>query len=277
MFKGKYIVTVHDLTLFFYPGRSRNDLIHKWAYKYIFGSACKKAQEIIAVSEATKSDIVKTFKTPAQKIKVVYEAADDKIFTAPPADLISKIKAQYKIDDTPVLLYVGQWRPHKNLIGLIKAFELLRAKMPAKLAIVGKPDPAFPDVKEIIDKSKFLRDIMVTGFTSDEELSAWYKIASVFVFPSFYEGFGLPGLEAMEAGLPVLASNKTSLPEIYQKAALYFNPDYPKDIQEKIEQVIDDPRLRENLISEGSKLVKKYSWQKTAQETLAVYKQINNN
>lgn len=273
-YQGKFVVTIHDLTLFFYPGRSRNNFIYKSAYRYIFGSSCRKASKIIAVSQSTKKDIEKVFRINSSKIEVVYEAADDRVFASPGQETITELKNNHKIDADPVILYVGQWRPHKNLVGLIQAFDLLRQEMPVKLAIVGKPDNSFPEVRQAIDKSPFSRDIMVLGFVSDEDLAAWYKIASVFVFPSFYEGFGLPGLEAMIAELPVVSSDRTSLPEIYGQAAVYFDPGIVEGMKEKIKQVLLDQSLQKKLVENGKKVLERYSWKKTAQETLSVYRQV---
>ena len=214
-YKGKFVVTIHDLTLFFYPGRSRRSFIYKLAYKYIFRKACEKSSKIIAVSQSTKGDIENVFHIGSKKIKVIYEAADDKTFINPGDKTLDKISKKFNLNE-PVVLYVGQWRSHKNLVGLIKAFNILRQKLPCRLALVGKPDPAYPEVQQTIDKSPAVRDIIVPGFVSEEELSAWYKKAMVFAFPSFYEGFGLPGVEAMMAGTAVVASDRTSLPEIYK-------------------------------------------------------------
>jgi len=273
-YKGRFIVTIHDLTLFFYPGRSKKGFITKIAYKYIMKHACATAKKIIAVSTATKKDILETFHVEKDKIQVVYEAADDKVFQNTTPDFLDKTKRKYGLDSTPIILYVGQWRPHKNLVGLIKAFEILRKKTEAKLVIVGKVDPSFPEVTEAIDKSAFLRDIIKPGFISEEELAAFYKLAKVFVFPSFYEGFGLPGLEAMMAQTPVCSSNRTSLPEVYQDAAVYFDPTNLEDMAKKIELVLKDDKLRKDLIYKGKELLNQYSWQKTAEETLSVYNKL---
>ncbi|MEI6040019.1 MAG: glycosyltransferase family 1 protein [Candidatus Berkelbacteria bacterium] len=273
-FKGKFVVTIHDLTLFFYEGRQKKNFIYKLGYKYIFGQACRNAKKIVAVSESTKRDILDVFKTPTNKVKVVYEAADDKTFVKVSDDLLEKMRQTYKIGEQSIILYVGQWRPHKNLTGLIEAFELLRKDMLVKLVIVGKVDPAFPEVSEAIDKSPNMSDIIKTGFVSEEELAAWYKLATVFVFPSFYEGFGLPGLEAMAAGIPVVSSDRTSLPEIYDQGAIYFNPSDSMDMKDKIKSIIIDPILKKKLIEEGRKVVEKFSWEKTAQETLSIYREI---
>ena len=259
----------------FYEGREKKSFIHKLGYKYIFKKSCQNSQKIIAVSESTKNDITSALKINPAKVKVIYEAADDQTFNQVDSNIIDQLKAKYQLSDRPVVLYVGQWRPHKNLTGLIEAFDQLKKETDAKLVIVGKIDPAFPEVAETIDKSPNMSDIIRTGFVSSKELAAWYQLAHVFVFPSFYEGFGLPGLEAMAAGAPVVSSDRTSLPEIYQTGAIYFNPSDPIDMSQKILSVIKDEKLRQTLISQGREVIKKYSWRKTAEETLAVYRKID--
>lgn len=268
-YRGKFIVTIHDLTLLFYPETAkRTNFIKQWGFKYVFKNACQKATRIIAVSESTKKDILKTFNINAQKIKVIYEAADDKSSKDIKTEDIKTLKHKYNIKG-PVILYVGQFRRHKNIEGLLKAFEILKKEIPAKLVLIGKIPEGFR-----VDNEAFLSDTLTPGFVSDEELTAWYKIASVFVFPSFYEGFGLPGLEAMTAGTPVVASNRSSLPEIFQDASLYFDPSKPQEIADKMRMVISDKVISDQLIKKGKIQAKKYSWKKTAQETLKIYNSI---
>ena len=150
----------------------------------------------------------------------------------------------------------------------MQAYEILKKKQNAQLVLVGKIDE---DLKKIIDNKEEIRDTLMPGFVSDQVLAAWYKTADVFVFPSLYEGFGLPGLESMTAGLAVVASNTSSLPEIYSEAALYFDPSNPVDIADKIKVVLSDKKIRQNLIERGKIIAAKYSWKKTASETLKIY------
>jgi len=290
-YQGKFIVTIHDLTLFFYPETAREtNLLKRFAFKKIMLHALKKSKMIIAVSQNTKKDIIKYFKTDPGKIVVIPEAADDKSFVLPSKELIQNLQSSYHISNFPIILYVGQWRPHKNIAGLIEAFGKLRKEIKAKLVIIGKPDPKHKSVQETIDKLDLKSDIVTLGHTSDiaeesvimpgfvsnDELAAWYNLATIFVFPSFYEGFGLPGLEAMAAGTPVVASKTSSLPEVYQDAALYFNPSNSSEIADKIKIVLRDQKIRDQLIKKGKKQAKKYSWKKTTEETLKVYKEISN-
>ncbi|OGD57198.1 hypothetical protein A2V71_02160 [Candidatus Berkelbacteria bacterium RBG_13_40_8] len=266
-YRGKFIVTIHDLTLFFFPETAKEtNTLKRMAFSYIFKNAVKNAAQVIAVSQNTKKDIIKKLKIKNSKVKVIYEAADDKVFSEVSLKNIEKIKSRYRIGNTPVILYVGQFRPHKNVKGLLDAFKLLRQERPVKLVLLGK--------SEGIDKIEKNKDILTPGFVSNEELASWYKIASVFCFPSFYEGFGLPGLEAMRSGTPVVASKTSSLPEIYKDAAIYFDPSKPNDIVDKIKIVLSNEKMSKNLSEKGKYISQQYSWRKTAQETLKVYKSV---
>ncbi len=283
-FRGKFIVTIHDLTLLFYPeAANKTGFFRKKAFNYVIGQACRKAAKVIAVSENTKNDIIRTLAIDPAKITVIAEAADDKELAFSP-HLIEKLKGKYELSG-PVILYVGQFRQHKNVLNLLKAFTILRKDLDAKLVLVGKDaDKINIDTStgsastlsevERVDKEEILRDTLRPGFVGDEELAAWYHLADVFVFPSLYEGFGLPGLEAMAVGLAVVASNKASLPEIYQEAALYFDPLKPEEIADKIKTVLSDQKTRDELIKKGKIQSKKYSWRKAAQETLKVYSEV---
>lgn len=274
-YKGKFVVTIHDLTLLFYPDTAkRTNFLKQSAFKYTMKKACQNSAQIIAVSENTKKDIIDQFQIPKSKIQIIYEAADDKIFTPVTKTELDHFKQKHHLK-TPVILAVGQFRPHKNLPGLIEAFENLRQEIPSKLIILGQPDPKHTRLYEAIDKTKAKNDILMPGFVTDKELALWYRIASVFVFPSLYEGFGLPGLEAMATGTPVVASKQSCLPEIYQNAALYFDPFNSQDIADKIKEVITNKSLRDKLIQNGLQVSRQYSWEKTARETLKLYNNLN--
>ncbi len=269
-YKGKFIVTIHDLTLLIYPQTAKDTNIFKQsAYKYTMKKACQNALKIIAVSQNTKKDIVKKFKIQSSKIKVIYEAADD-IDKFKNQKSKCKIKEKYTINK-PVILYVGQYREHKNIKGLLETYKILKETFACQLVLVGNVPENY---KNIIDNDPNLRDILRPGFVTNEELTSWYKIASVFCFPSFYEGFGLPGLEAMMMGTPVVASKTSSLPEIYKDAALYFDPSNSHDIADKIKIVLSNEKMSKNLSEKGKLIVKSFSWRKTAEETLKVYKEV---
>lgn len=273
-YKGKFISVIHDLTLHFFPEVARQtNFIKRTAFEYVMKKACQNAEKIIAVSQSTKADIIKVFKTPSEKIEVIYEAADDKIIKGVETNLINLLKKKYKID-SPVILYVGQFRPHKNLPSLVEAFNEIRKSTACRLVMLGKTDPKYQSLQKAVSKSQFKNEIVMPGFVSDEELAAWYKLASCFVFPSLYEGFGLPGLEAMRSGTPVVSSNVSSLPEIYRDAAIYFDPFKIEEISAKIKSVLVDKDLRARLTKRGKEIAHLYTWKKTATQTLEVYKEI---
>lgn len=262
-YKGKFVVTVHDLTLLFFPGMARStNFIKRKAFYYVMKKACFRSNIVIVDAQSTKKDIINVFNTPSEKIRVIYLAADENKFVNTND---KKINLQKKYNLTkPVILYVGQFRKHKNLDRLIQSFEILNKDLPATLVLIGGR----------LSENVQNKNIIIPGFVSDEELLAWYKEASVFVFPSLYEGFGLPGLEAMQVGTPVAASNVSSLPEIYKDAAIYFDPLKPEEIADKMKEIIQNEKLRQELIKKGKVIAKEYSWQKTAKETLKIYKEV---
>lgn len=264
-----FLVTIHDLTPLYFPGKKRNSFLQRFAYQIVLKKALRGAKRVIAVSRFTKQDIIKHFPDIRNKIVVIYEGIEK-------PKRVNKIK---KSPPKPYLLYVGVWREHKNLVGLIKAFNKVKSfgqeaqnwLKELKLILVGKPDPYYLEVLETARLSPFYKDIIFTGFLSDEELAFFYQNAEAFVFPSFYEGFGLPPLEAMSYQTPVISSKAGALPEILQDAALYFDPYQTDQIAEKIIQLLTNPRLKQEMIRKGLKQVKKYSWAKMAQETLRQY------
>lgn len=267
----KFVVTIHDLILIKFPtsrATTLGPLVYKvknLAYKLVIYLAVKRAKKILAVSEFTKHDIIRQFKVKPEKIAVTYEGAAELLKTP-----FNK-GGRGAFISRPYLLYVGNAYPHKNLDGLIRVFAKINKSLPdLKLVLVGKEDYFYSRLKQLA--KNFSNNIIFPGYVPDRELAGLYQNALVYVFPSFYEGFGLPPLEAMARGLAVVSSNKTCLPEILGSAALYFNPDDEADMKNKIEQVMADEKLRAELINRGYERVKKYSWRDCAEKTLAVYK-----
>ena len=168
-------------------------------------------------------------------------------------------------------MYAGQWRQHKNLVRLLKAYELLRRHHDVKLALVGKVDPAFPIIPKTISELKLEEDVILTDFVEDDELLRYYGAAEVFAFPSLAEGFGFTPLEAIAAGVPVASSSAEPMPEILGDAAVYFNPRSTEDMVSSIESLLVDKGLRKQLVEKGAERVRQFSWQTTATQMLAVY------
>ncbi len=279
LYRRPSVVTIHDLTLSFYPGKKMTSPLHRLAYHLTIGNAVKSSRKVITVSQNTKKDIQNLLKIPAQKIEVIYEGIDSGFRRPEDENIIARTKNRLNIDK-PYLLYTGVWRSHKNLPNLLKAFHILvnEYDFDGYLVVTGRKDPLYES--EILTQTKSLRledNVIFTGMVEEEELVALYCGALSYVFPSYYEGFGLSPLEAMACGTPVAASDRSCIPEICGKDnAVFFDPDSPEQMAEKIFDVISQKSLREHLIKNGLNRVKTFSWEKMAIETLKVYDDILN-
>lgn len=271
----KSIVTIHDITPYFFPGHKMKSFIRKAGFKLVFWSSVKKAEKVIAVSNATKKDIVKYFKIKPEKIEVIYEGVDQQFQAMENSPKIENLKQKYQLRK-PFLFYTGVWRNHKNLVGLIKAFKIVKEqyRLDINLVLGGKEDPYYPEVRKTWQEEGLEQEIIPVGFIDQKELPIFYNAAYAFIIPSFYEGFGLIGLEAMNCGTPVISSNSTSLPEILGNAAIYFDPHQPEDIAEKINLVFQDKILYNELRRKGFEQAKKYSWAQMNKETSELYQKI---
>ena len=280
----KFVVTIHDLILTKFPTIRASTLgpllyrIKNLAYKVVIKLAIKRSKKVITVSEFTKKDILKQFETNPEKIEVTYEGVAnlikdrDSLLVSGSGD--TKTLLSYNIDNN-FLLYVGNAYPHKNLEGLIKVFVELNKNNPdISLVLVGKHDYFYQRLKIWVKENYSDLPIIFTGYVPDEKLGVFYQKALVYVFPSLYEGFGLPPLEAMSRGCAVVSSNRSSMPEILGEAAMYFDPENEKEMIGKIEKAIQDEQLREGLVKKGKLQVKKYSWQECAKETLEIYNNV---
>jgi len=283
-----FIITIHDLILKRFSTSRASTLspflylLKNLAYKIVIFSAVKRAKKIIAVSNYTKNDILKYFKIKNVKIKVVYEGVS--LQSRPRLETYNLCKG-CMFQGTALssyLLYVGNAYPHKNLERLILAFaKIVNNKQRTtnnkysnlQLVLVGELDYFYKRLKNFVINSKLqIQDsVIFADFVPDKKLITLYQNASAYVFPSLYEGFGLPPLEAMAHGLPVVCSNSSCLPEILGKSAVYFNPKNVNDMAKKIQQVLEDEKLQKKIINHGFKVIKKYSWFKMAQEIMKVY------
>ncbi len=294
-YQGEFVVTIHDLVLKEFPTQratTLHPLIYKLkeqGYKIVIKNALKNSEKIIVPSQATKNEILKYFKTEPEKIRVVYEGTSQmeipnhksqitNKFQIPNSKYQNKILKKYRIN-RPYLLYVGSAYPHKNLENLILAFDLLRKEnFGYQLVLVGELDYFYKrlmsSIKYQVLSIKYHSDIIFTDFIPDSDLSQLYQNASMSVFPSFSEGFGLPPTEAMSFGVPVVVSDIPVFREILGEAVLFFNPKNQKDIASKIKKVLEDEKIKNNLIEKGFSQIQKYSWQKMSQEILKIYKEI---
>ena len=265
----KSIVTIHDIGFEHFPEAYHwaDKLYHKLIIKIIKHSASK----IITVSEFTKQDIIQTYKISAEKIFVVHNGYDNKKYKPCP-NTREILKNKYQID-FPYILFVGRLELKKNIPRLVEAFGQFKLNHPEtkiKLVLVGTKGLTFPLVWEQIEKYHLQEEIIFPGWISDEDLPLFHSNAEVFAFPSLFEGFGIPVLEAMACGCPVVCSNTTSLPEVAGKSALMFNPQKTTEITQALEKVIFNQGLKSQLIAEGLKRAREFSWERSARETLNI-------
>lgn len=280
LYNRKFIITIHDLIHHEFKkdaATTRNPIIFKlkrFAYQKVIEKAIKKSQKIIVPSNFVKGQIIKKFNVVPIKLVVTYEAAEEEYsqqstVNIKPSTLLEKFSIR-----KPFIIYVGNAYPHKNLENLLEAMKLLTDNHPpvnTHLMIVCARDVFAHRLDEKIKKLNLSNHVTLTGYIEATNLSQIFKSAQAYVFPSLSEGFGIPGLNAMAANLPLIASNIPTLKEIYGEAALYFDPKDPKDIAEKISKVLMDSKIKSDLIKKGSEQVKKYSWLQMAQETLKIY------
>lgn len=274
-YKGKSVVTIHDLTLHFYPGKKMTSFCRRLAYQLVIRSVIKHAKKIIAVSENTKNDLCEILKVPANKISVIYEGVDNHFKEIADENVKKNIAKKYGIIK-PFLLYTGVWRSHKNLVNLIKAFSYLKKNndFDGQLVITGKEDPLYTEIRSVIKDLELESDIVFPGMVPDSDLPALYNAAKIYVFPSLYEGFGLPPLEAMACGVPVAASCAACIPEICGKEnAVFFDPYDPVNISDAILKIWLNEELKQKLIANGKNRIKDFSWKKMAKEILGIYEQ----
>jgi glycosyltransferase involved in cell wall biosynthesis len=261
------VITIHDLM--YLRLKESAAWFKRRVARVVFLNAIKKADKIIAVSENTKKDILDLYPKANGKIRVIYEAADPIFKKISDNVVLGAVRKKYNLPDE-FILFVGSLKRHKNIERLLLAYSDLKKKgLRHKLVIVGRYRP---DESEILGKIR-LTDALYLNEVSTHDLLCIYNLASVLTFPSLYEGFGLPVLEAMSCGLPVVASSATSLPEVAGDAGVLCNPQDHKDISEKIFTVLNDQHLRNALIEKGLKRVTHFSWGKTAKETLDLYKE----
>ena len=273
---AKFVATIHDLILLQFPtprATTLGPLLYKLkylAYRFVIGLGLRRAKRVITVSDCTKKELVKFFKINPEKIAVTHEACDGVEYGQLKMPE-KKHLAKFGITK-PYLLYVGNAYPHKNLEGLLKIFSKLN--LGCQLVLVGREDYFYKRMKREIWGTEISKNIIFTDFVSEAVLADLYRNARLYVFPSFVEGFGLPGLEAMSYGLPLVASNSSCLQEIYGDAAVYFNPKDEQEMIEKIKFVWSDEVTREKLIKLGLEQVKKYSWENLAEKTLQIYRNV---
>lgn len=267
------VLSLHDLIPLVYPSSMPSPL-HRLAYRTAARLAVGSATRIIACSQATRSDLVRAFGTPAERIAVIHDAAAP-LFSPAPPEVVRRTRELYRVPPRYVL-HVGVNKPHKNLSVLLEAYHSYAVRTPvesrAALVLVGEHDPRYVSPRRWAAQLGLSRSVLALGTVPDDDLRALYSGATCFAFPSLYEGFGLPVLEAMACGAPVVCSSASSLPEVAGDAAILLPPGNAAAWTQSIGRLLEDETLQGSLRARGLTQAGRFSWAITAQETLAVYR-----
>ena len=269
------VVTIHDCIHLRFP----QYLPHRMGYAYARASlwySTHRSGRVLTVSEASKRDILHYFRVPPEKIAVIYNAIDERFGEPPDAEEVERVRERYQLND-PFVLYAGNIKPHKNLERLIEAFHIMRRQQDAehvKLLIIGDEISKYATLRRAVHRYKLHKHVRFFGFVPDRTLAVLYRLAGVFVFPSLYEGFGLPPLEAMASGAPVITSNVSSLPEVVGDAALLIDPHSPEAIADAMRRVLTDDALREDLRRRGLVRAREFSWERSVQRVREIYGEV---
>jgi len=269
-----FVVTIHDCIHLRFP----KDLPNRAAHAYVrtmMGMSAKRSKRVLTVSRASKDDILHYLHVPADKVEVIYNALDERLASPPTEADVEMVRERFQLT-SPFILYTGNIKPHKNVDRLIEAYSILhrRGVGDVKLLIIGDAISKYPNLRRLVHRFQLHQQVRFLGFVPDATLAVLYKLASVFVFPSRYEGFGLPPLEAMAAGVPVVTSNVSSLPEVVGDAALLIDPMDAGAIADAMARVLGDRALAAELVRRGHERVKAFSWDRSVQRVSAVYHEL---
>ena len=275
-----YVVTVHDLLDHMYGAHGRSNLRRNLQLQ-LTRRALRKAARLLAVSQFTKSEVSRNFDVPDHRVEVVYNAIDERFLHGHASSSDRELIAERYQVNYPFLLYAGAIRPHKNVVRIIEAFSALKTELEKeqqlldlKLIIIGDDLSGHPGLRRTVVRSGVQNDVRFLGFVPIEVLRIFYDVAKIFVFPSLYEGFGLPPLEAMAHGTPVVASNTSSLPEVTGNAALLVNPENVFEIQRALKRALLDPALRARMKQRGYEQAQRFSWTSSVERILAIYGEV---
>lgn len=272
------VVTVHDLMALCFPGffSGRNFLISKYAWlfhKFMVPKTIAHARKLIAVSKSTKNDLEQCFNLNSNKVSVIYEAADSCFRKIENVEILETYRKNARLPEK-FILYVGNTKPYKNISTLLRAFKQFKTRWKTDyfLVLAGKKDRFHETTLLMATELGLLPSIRFFDNFTEEEMPLLYNLAKLFVFPSYYEGFGLPPLEAISCGTPVITSNRASLPEVVGDSAILVNPDDASGLADAMNDVLSNESLQKQLSQKGLVQSKLFSWEKAAGETLDVYK-----
>src|SRR5207245_2601503 len=269
------VVTIHDCIHLMFPQYLPSRFALGYA-RVAIELAAKRATRVLTVSESSKRDILRFVDIDPQKIDVIYNAYDERFAVEPREEEVVRVRERYQLHDEFVL-YVGNVKPHKNLERLIEAFDLVRKSGldHLKLVMIGDEISKYTALRRAVHRYQLHKYVRFLGYVPEETLAVMYRLAGVFVFPSLYEGFGLPPLEAMASGTPVVTSNVSSLPEVAGDAAVLVDPYDPRAIAEGIRRVLTDEALRRDLRKRGVARAGQFSWEQSVRRVRAIYGEVD--
>jgi glycosyltransferase involved in cell wall biosynthesis len=265
-----FVVTVYDLSFLHYPDAFRS--WNRWYLRCFTGLSARRARRVIAISENTKRDVVKMLGVPSDSVDVVYCGAGEIFHPLPPAE-VTRFRRERALPDR-FILFLGTLEPRKNVQMLIRAYAQWQKAEPAipKLVVAGGKGWYYGQIFAEVERLELTGEVIFPGYVAQEELPLWYNAASLFVYPSRFEGFGLPVLEAMACGTPVVTTSAASLPEVAGGAALLVSPDDEKQLIEAMRRALCDQALREEMTTKGRAHATTFTWDRTARQTADVYK-----
>lgn len=268
-----WVVTVYDLSFVRYPQsfNTANRLYLNWAVRH----SLQRADRVIAISESTKRDLVAFFGAAPEHISVVYCGLDPVFAVDYDRAEIDHLRARRHLPEH-FILFVGTIEPRKNVVRLIRAFARAKrtARLPHALVLVGARGWKYAEVDAVIEQEGLMNDVIFAGYVPQDELPIWYRAADLFVYPSLFEGFGLPPLEAMASGTPVVTSRASSLPEVVGDAAILVAPEDETELADAITRGVSDRTLRDELRTRGQTRVTNFSWKRAAHETIQIYQTV---
>ena len=268
------VVTIHDTIHLMFPQYLPNRAAFSYA-KWSITQAAQRSNRVMTVSESSKRDILRFVDTEPDKIEVIYNAYAERFAMEPREEDVVRVRERYQLTDEFVL-YAGNVKPHKNLERLIDAFAIVRKRGldHLRLVLIGDEISKYTALRRAVHQHQLHKYVRFLGYLPEQTLAVMYRLAGVFVFPSLYEGFGLPPLEAMASGTPVVTSNVSSLPEVAGDAAVLVDPYNPQAIADGIYRVLTDERLRRDLVHKGIAQAGRFSWEQSVRRVRAIYGEV---
>ena len=269
----KGVMVVHDLVRYLFPQFFVFNLMQKMLDRWAYPGMLRTYHHLVTVSESTKQDLIRLFRIPAEKITITPHGAEREFRPLDDPEARFGLVRKYHLK-TPFILFLGTLEPRKNLTTLIQALALLKEKIPHSLVLVGQKGWLWEEIFQTVNKLGLQDRVLWTGYIPDEDRVLFYNTADFLVYPSWYEGFGMPLLEALQSGCPVIASRVSAIPEVVGKAGLLVDPSRPEEISQAILRLVEEPGLKKQLREAGLERARQFSWEDSARKTLEVFETV---